>query len=101
MSYRGTATDGGNTNSNVAIFPNPVKSAYKGSIAIRGLVNNADVRITDISGQLVFRTTANGGQAVWGGTDFKGHRPQTGVYLVFVTNKDGSQTTVGKLVFIE
>jgi hypothetical protein len=100
VSYRGTATDGGTENRNVVVFPNPIPSGYKGSIAIRGLVENADVRITDISGQLIYRTKANGGQAIWNGVDYTGHRPQTGVYLVFITNKDGSQTHVGKMVFM-
>ncbi|MBS1772679.1 MAG: T9SS type A sorting domain-containing protein [Bacteroidetes bacterium] len=101
VSYRGTATEGGEENKNVTAFPNPVPSGYKGTIAIKGVVENADVRITDISGQLVYRTKAYGGQAVWNGTDYTGHRPQSGVYLIFITNKDGSQTHVGKVVFME
>ena len=83
------------------IFPNPVPSNYKGTIAIKGLAANADVRITDIAGQLVYKTTALGGQAVWSGIDYKGHRPESGVYLVFVSNSDGSETYAGKIVFIQ
>jgi ligand-binding sensor domain-containing protein len=100
MSYRSTATEASETNSNVLVFPNPVPSGYKGTIAIRGLVEDADVRITDISGQLIYRTKALGGQAVWNGSDYTGRRPQSGVYLIFVTNKDGSQTYVSKMVFM-
>lgn len=101
VSYRSTATEGGEANESVTTFPNPVPAGYSGTIAIRGLVENADVRITDISGQLVFRTRALGGQAVWNGLDYTGRRPQSGVYLIFVTNKDGSQTHAGKMVFME
>ncbi len=101
MSYRGTATDGGEQNSELVTFPNPVPSGYSGTIAIKGFVENADVRITDISGQLIYRTTALGGQAVWNGLDYTGRRPQSGVYLIFGTNKDGSQTVKGKMVFME
>ncbi len=101
VSYHGTAIEGGTTNSNVVSYPNPVPSGYSGTIAIKGLVANADVRITDITGQLVYRTTALGGQAVWNGKDYTGHRPQSGVYLIFVTNTDGSQTYAGKMVFIQ
>jgi hypothetical protein len=101
ISYRGTATGGGTTNSNVIAFPNPVPSGYSGTIAIKGLVENADVRITDINGQLVYKTTALGGQAVWNGKDYTGHRPQSGVYLFFVTNSDGSETHTGKIVFLQ
>lgn len=101
VSYRGTATEGGATHSNVTVFPNPISAGYKGEIAIKGLVANADVRITDVTGQLVYKTTAYGGQAVWNGYDYKGHRPQSGVYLIFSTNADGGQTYVGKMVFIQ
>ncbi|MCC6186175.1 MAG: T9SS type A sorting domain-containing protein [Chitinophagaceae bacterium] len=100
VSYRSTATEGGIANKDVLIFPNPVTKNYRGTIAIKGLVNNADVRITDISGQLVFKTKALGGQAIWNGQDYNGRRPQTGVFLVFATNNDGTETYAGKLVFV-
>lgn len=99
VSYRGTSTEGSTTNTNVVTFPNPVPSGYGGTIAIRGLVTDADVRITDVAGQLIYRTKAQGGQATWSGLDYTGHRPQSGVYLIFITNKDGSQTHVGKMMF--
>ncbi len=101
MSFRSTATEGGKTNVDVLAFPNPVKSDYTGTIAIRGLTANADVRITDIAGQLVYKTKALGGQAVWNGKDYTGNRPQTGVYLVYASNTDGSETYAGKIVFIK
>lgn len=101
VTYHSTATEGGTTNSNVLTYPNPVPTGYNGTIAIKGLVANADVRITDVSGQLIYRTTALGGQAVWNGKDYTGHRPQSGVYLIFVTNSDGTQTYSGKMVFLQ
>ena len=100
VSYRSDAITGSPVNTTVQVFPNPVPTSYSGEIAIRGLVTDADVRITDISGQLIFRTKAKGGQATWNGLDYTGHRPQSGVYLIFVTNRDGSQTTVGKMMFM-
>ncbi len=101
VTYRSTATEGETSNQSVTTFPNPVPSGYSGTIAIRGVAENADVRITDISGQLIYRTKAFGGQAVWNGRDYTGRRPASGVYLIFVTNKDGSQTHAGKMVFME
>lgn len=101
VSFHGTATEGGTANDNVSIFPNPVPGNFTGTIAIRGLVENADVRITDINGQMVFRTKALGGQAVWNGKDYKGHRPQSGVYLIFASNSDGTQVWSGKIVFLQ
>ena len=99
MSYRSTATDGVATDDSMLVFPNPVPAGYGGTIAIKGLSANADVRITDVSGQLVYRTQALGGQAVWNGLDYTGVRPQTGVFLIFVTSSDGTVKKVGKMVF--
>lgn len=100
--YHSTATEGGETTGVVSVFPNPVGSDYKGPIAIKGLAANSDIRITDINGQLVYRSTSFGGQAVWNGLDYTGRRPQSGVYLVFATTTDGSkQTYIGKIVFMQ
>jgi hypothetical protein len=85
----------------VVSFPNPVPSGYQGTIAIKGLVANADVRITDISGQLVYRTKALGGQAVWNGLDYTGRRPQSGVYMIFASDANGNETYAGKMVFLK
>lgn len=101
VSYRGTSTDGAEVMDNIVSYPNPVPSGYAGTIAIRGLAENADVRITDISGQLVYRTRALGGQAIWNGMDYTGRRPQSGVYMIFVSDREGTQTKSGKLVFME
>jgi hypothetical protein len=100
ISYRGTATEGNESAGSIKSFPSPIPSGYTGSIAINGFTANSDVRITDIAGQLVYRAKATGGQLVWNGLDYTGHRPQTGILLVFATNKDGSQTAVGKLMFM-
>lgn len=101
LSWRGTATEGTETQgSDALVFPNPVPSGYEGTIAIRGLVQNAYVKITDVTGKLVFQTRAQGGQAVWSGRDYTGHRPQSGVYLVFASDETGREKLVTKLVFI-
>lgn len=67
----------------VYAYPNPVRPEYTGPIAIKGLVNDANVKITDMNGRLVYETTALGGQAIWDGNDYNGRRADTGVYLVF------------------
>ncbi len=101
VSFRSTATEGGKSNKNVLSYPNPVPAGYSGTIAIKGLVDGADVRITDISGQLVYRTQALGGQAVWDGRDYTGRKPQSGVYMIFASDKEGNETYTGKLVFLK
>lgn len=100
VSYRGDATEGTDTYGKVYAFPNPVRPNYTGDIAIRGLVRDADVKITDIAGRIIYQTKANGGTAVWNGNNFNGERAKTGVYLVFSTNEDGTQTNVTKIMLV-
>ncbi len=99
-SFRSTATEGGERNENVLVFPNPVPPGYSGTIGIRGLVNNAIVKITELDGRLVYQTRALGGQAVWDGKDYRGRRISTGVYLVLISNDGRTENTAAKIVFI-
>jgi Two component regulator propeller len=99
-SFRGTATAGGTQNSNVLVFPNPVPPGYSGTIAIRGLVDGAVVKITEMNGRLVYQTNALGGQAIWDGRDYRGKAISTGVYLVLVSDNTRQQKMVTKIVVI-
>jgi ligand-binding sensor domain-containing protein len=101
VSYRSEAIDPPSTNDDVYAFPNPVPPDYSGLIAVKGLVGNAWVKITDISGNLVYETRAEGGQAVWNGRTINGDNVHSGVYMVFITNDDGSETEVSKILFID
>lgn len=98
VSYRGFATEGTTNQNEIKIFPNPVAPNYNGPIAFRGLVENALVKITDISGSLVFETRALGGQAIWNGKSLAGSKVATGIYLVFVRDDIGNEKAVGKIV---
>ncbi|MFW6218578.1 MAG: T9SS type A sorting domain-containing protein [Bacteroidota bacterium] len=100
ISFRSDATKGATDFSDVYVFPNPVRENHQGPITITGLVSDVNVKITDVSGNLVHESTALGGQAIWDGKNLDGRRVKTGVYLVFCTNEDGSQTHVTKLLFI-
>lgn len=101
ISYRGTATGPNPTNSDVVVYPNPVREGYTGAIAISGLVNQADVKITDVSGNLIYTTKAEGGQAIWYGNNMSGRRASSGVYLVFITDDLGEEKMVTKILFIK
>lgn len=100
ISYKADATEGGSKHSNVYAYPNPVKSGYDGQIAINGLVSNASVKITDVSGNLIYETTANGGRAVWNGRNFDGDKAHTGVYLIFSSDSEGTESNVAKILFV-
>ncbi|MDR2927328.1 MAG: T9SS type A sorting domain-containing protein [Cytophagaceae bacterium] len=90
VSFRGTATQGAADFKDVYVFPNPVRPEYTGTITVAGLMTKSSVKITDISGKLVFETTSAGGTAQWDGCNFWGERVKSGVYLIFVSAQDGS-----------
>jgi len=100
ISFRAEATKGQRSFSEVLVFPNPVKPDYEGVITIKGLIADAIVKITDISGNLIYETVALGGQATWDGKSFYGEKAHTGVYLVFCSDEDGNTTHVTKLLFV-
>ncbi len=100
ISYRSTSTQGSEEHTEVKVFPNPVKKDYDGVIAIKGLVTDANVKIVDISGNLVFSTKALGGQAIWDGKNFNNEKVNTGIYMVFSTNEDGTETIVTKILML-
>lgn len=80
------------------VYPNPVKPDYNGPIAIKGLTENAYVKITDISGTLVYQGRANGSQMIWDGKGYKGTRVKSGVYLVFSSTDLGKERRVAKIL---
>ncbi len=101
ISYRAVATQGNEDFSHVYVYPDPVRDNYHGNIIITGLMTNTIVKITDISGDLVYETISEGGQAVWDGNLVNtGRRVASGVYLVFLTTEDGSKTFVTKMLVI-
>ena len=100
VSFRGTATEGDDNFSCVYAYPNPVREDYDGLIGIKCLVTGAQVRITDIEGNLIFSTKAEGGQAVWDGKNFNGRKAKSGVYLVYAGNDKGTQKIVTKILIL-
>lgn len=98
ISYRGIATPGGNTNTDVTVYPNPVRPGYNGYVGINGLVEDALVRITTVDGSFVTQLLAEGGQAVWDCTTIDGDKVRPGVYLIFVSTKDGNERFATKIL---
>ena len=101
ISYRGTSTEGDENFDSVKIFPNPVKPDFTGLVGISGLASDVSVKITDVAGNLVYETKAQGGTAVWNVRDYNGKRAATGVYLIFCAASDGSAKFVSKIAVVE
>jgi hypothetical protein len=100
ISYRGDAIEGKESFSNVYSFPNPARQDFTGSVTITGLIRDTEIRITDVSGNLVYKTISDGGMASWDLTTYNGRRVATGVYMVFCASSDGSQSCVTKILVI-
>ena len=101
VSFRSDATESDFQFQGIKIFPNPVTPEFNGTVGISGLATDAIVKITDISGKLVWQSQANGGTASWNVRDLHGKRPSTGMYLVFSATEDGSESVVGKIAIVE
>lgn len=100
VSFQGTATAPKETLDNVYAFPNPVRPGFSGNLSIAGLTNNANVKITDIEGNLVYEATSEGGTLLWDLTAFGRHKVASGVYLILIANEDGSETKVTKVMIV-
>ena len=100
VAYKGTATKPSDNLSDVYVYPNPVRPEYSGTVKISGLTNKANVKITDIEGNLVYETTSEGGTIEWDTTAFGKYRVASGVYMIFVASSDASDTIVKKVMII-
>lgn len=100
VSYRTDATYEDPDYENVVVFPNPARPDFDGPITIQGIRYNSDVKITDVAGKVVYKTTSNGGTATWDGKNLNGERVQTGVYLIWTAANEGKGRKVGKIAVV-
>lgn len=100
VSYQSDAGEAGETFSNVYAYPNPVRENYTGIITITGLVQDTQVKITDLNGNLICETVSNGSIATWDGKDTHGRKVSTGIYLAICASADGTQSTITKILVI-
>tara|TARA_B100001063_G_scaffold91421_1_gene85039 strand:- start:2390 stop:4687 length:2298 start_codon:yes stop_codon:yes gene_type:complete len=100
VAFNGTSTAARDDLENVYAFPNPVRPNFTGNVTIEGLTAKANVKITDITGNLVFETTSEGGSVQWDTTAFGKYKVASGVYLILITSDDNLQTKVAKIMII-
>ena len=100
VSYQSDAAQGASALENVYAYPNPVREDFEGIITITGLVENTQVKITDLNGNLVCETVSNGSIATWDGKDAFGRKVNTGIYLALCITEDGKDSAVAKIMVI-
>ena len=100
VSFKGIATKANEDLTNAYVYPNPVRPEYDGTVKIAGLINRANVKITDIAGNLVYEAISEGGTLEWDTTAFGKYKVASGVYMIFISAQDGIETKVKKVMII-
>lgn len=100
VSYRSDASYEDPEYSDVQVFPNPARPDFDGPITIQGIMYDSDVKITDVGGNVVYKTTSNGGTATWDGRTLSGEKVTTGVYLIWTASNTAKGRYVGKVVVV-
>ena len=100
VSFKGTATKPAENLDAVYVYPNPVRPNFDGTVKVAGLISKANVKITDIEGNLVYETTSEGGTIEWDTTAFGKYKVASGVYMIFIAAQDASVTAVKKVMII-
>ena len=110
---------GSSTSSNLEdsyVYPNPVRPSFNmdiEKIKIAGITDDINIKITDISGNLVAEANSNvnsryngfnlevdGGVAYWNGKNLANRTVSSGVYIVMLSNRNTYETKVLKIMII-
>ena len=100
VSFKGISTKPAENLDAVYVYPNPVRPNFDGTVKVAGLISKANIKITDIEGNLVYETTSEGGTIEWDTTAFGKYKVASGVYMIFIAAEDASETAVKKVMII-
>lgn len=100
VSFLGKSTKPNDNLNDVYVYPNPVRPEFVGTVKVAGLISKANIKITDIEGNLVYETTSEGGTIEWDTTAFGKYKVASGVYMIFIAAQDATETTVKKVMII-
>lgn len=101
VSYMGDATEGSEDYSNIYAYPNPVRPEYNDHVTIVGLMENSNVKITDLNGNIIYQGKSAGGTFTWDCRSRKGGRVATGVYLVLSATPEAKESVVTKIMVVK
>ena len=100
-SYQGEASEGKSDYSEIYAYPNQVRPEQMDKVTIEGLMDNSNVKITDLNGNIIYQTKSLGGQAIWNCRNASGSRVATGVYLVLASTEEASESVVTKIIVVK
>lgn len=100
QSYRTPIIKGFDDYTKVHAFPNPVRPGFSGPVCITGLIDESEVKITDVSGNLIWTTKSQGGQVIWNLQSLSGTKAANGVYMIYCSSADGGKSATAKLLIV-
>ncbi|GAB5520006.1 MAG: two-component regulator propeller domain-containing protein [Rhodothermales bacterium] len=102
ISYQGDAVQPATEVQDLFVYPNPVhlSATDAPTIFIEGLVDDTDVRILTITGDVVAQVPARGGRIRWNGRDRTNALVPSGMYLVVAVSNAGEGAAYGKIAVI-
>ncbi|MBP8033692.1 MAG: T9SS type A sorting domain-containing protein [Bacteroidia bacterium] len=100
QTYRTPIIKGFEEYTNVHAYPNPIRPGTSTPVYITGLVDESDVKITDVSGNLIWSTKSQGGQVVWNLQSFAGTKAASGVYMIYCSTANGDKSATAKLLIV-
>lgn len=101
ISYENYINEPSNAISDIKAYPNPVRPEYNDIIKFKGFTHDCSVKITDISGKLVYETKSLGGTATWNKETYSGLTLKSGIYLIWATDKEGNESVVSKILLMK
>ncbi|MDD7915268.1 two-component regulator propeller domain-containing protein [Polaribacter ponticola] len=110
VAYNSKVATFGEVLGDVYAYPNPALKNHN-IITIDGrngthLPKGTNVKIVDVAGNLVYETNVvegqelQGGKVVWNKKNLAGRKVASGVYIVLLTNDDGSESTTTKIAIV-
>jgi hypothetical protein len=62
---------------------------------------DSNVKITDLSGNIIYQGKSSGGQMVWNCRNRSGNRVATGIYLVLTSTKGAKESVAAKIAVVK
>lgn len=101
VSYMSDATEGSEDYSDVYAYPNPVRPEHNDRVTIVGLMNDSNVKITDMRGNIIYQGKSAGGTFTWDCRRRGGGRVATGIYLVLSATPEAKESVVTKIMVVK
>ncbi|NIJ43878.1 ligand-binding sensor domain-containing protein [Wenyingzhuangia heitensis] len=111
--YTNNSEPFGTSITSVIAYPNPAIRNQVGHEKItivakdgNGIPDGTNVKIMDVSGRLVFETNVSdsgdsqGGRIVWNKKNLRGNSVASGIYIVLLSNADGTENTTTKIAIV-